>query len=147
MSGRGGARTFAVMTTTTLLPRAAAVLAAGGLAWLAKMAVITATDGAVADGATAAGVFYLLGVVLMPAGLAGVAVALTAGRHGAIRGAAAVGGLFSFFVLFVALEGVAKGLVGDAGPSWLQDEAGILVTGAVLMGGGLLAARSAPAAT
>jgi hypothetical protein len=131
------------MTTNTLLPRAAAVLAAGGLAWLAKMAVITATDGAVSDGATAASAFYLLGVVLMPLGLAGLAAALTARRHIAVRALAGVGGLLGFFVLFVLLEGVAKGLVGDAGPSWLPDEAGILATGAALAATGLLTARTA----
>jgi hypothetical protein len=129
------------MTTNTLLPRAAAVLAAGGLAWLAKMAVITATDGAVSDGATTASVFYLLGVVLMPVGLAGVAVALTARRHLVIRALAGLGGLLAFFVLYVLLDGVAKGLVGDAGPSWLPDEAGILATGMALAAAGLLTAR------
>lgn len=143
MTRRRLALTVAFMTTNTLLPRAAAVLAAGGLAWLAKMAVITATDGAVASGANAAGVFYLLGVALMSTGLAAVAVALTASRPVAVRALAAVGGFLSFFVCFMVLEGIAKAIVGDAGPSWLEDEVGILATGAVLMAGGLFLARNA----
>ncbi|MGH2946396.1 MAG: hypothetical protein ACRDPC_09090 [Solirubrobacteraceae bacterium] len=133
------------MTTNTFLPRAAAVLAAGGLAWLAKMAIITATDGAVSDGATAAGFLYLLGIALMPVGLAAVAVALTASRPIVLRALAGVGGLLSFFVCYVLLDGIAKAVVGDAGPSWLQDEVGILATGTALMAAGLLTARRAAA--
>lgn len=129
---------------TSLLARAALVLAAGGFAWLAKMAVITATDGAV-DGAASstAGVFYLMGVALMAAGLAGVAVALTAGRHVALRVAAGVAGFTSFFVIYVMLESIAQAVAGDAGPSWMADEVGILATGAALMAAGLLIARRA----
>lgn len=129
---------------TSFLARAAAVLAAGGGAWLAKMAVIAATDGAVSGaGSTAASVFYLLGVALMAAGLAAVAVALTAGRNVVIRAAAGVVGLVSFFVVYVVVENIAKAIAGNAGPSWLEDEVGILATGAVLMTAGLLIARRA----
>lgn len=135
------------MTNTAFLSRAAAVLAAGGLAWLAKMAVITTTDGAVSGtGSAAASVFYLLGLGLMAGGLAGVAVALTARRPVAVRAIGALGGLVAFVVVYSVLDGIAKSLVGDAGPAWMPDEAGILTTGAVLMAAGLLTARNAQAA-
>lgn len=84
----------------------------------------------------------LLGVALMPAGLAGIAVALAWHRNVAIRAVAAIAGLLTFFPVFVVLEGIAKGLVGDAGPSWLPDESGILATGAALAACGLLAVRA-----
>jgi hypothetical protein len=132
------------MTNTTLLQRSSIVLAAGGLAWLAKMAVIAATDGAEGGtGSAVASVFYLLGVGLMPVGLAGVAVALAAGRHLVLRVVAGIAGFLSFFVSYVVLEGIAKAIVGDTGPTWLGDEVGILVTGGVLMTAGLLAAQRA----
>ena len=130
------------MTNTALLQRFSIVLAAGGLAWLAKMAVIAASDGADAGtSSAAASVFYLLGVALMPAGLAGVAVALAAGRHLVLRVVAGIAGFLSFFVSYVVLEGIAQSLVGDTGPTWLGDEVGILVTGIVLAATGLLVAQ------
>ncbi len=144
MCASRGVPNFPAMTQNRFLVRAAAVLAAGGLAWLAKLAVIASTDGRVTDTGAAA-VFYLLGAVLMPAGLAGVALALTTRRHPALRAGAAVVGAMSFFACFVLLDGVASGAVGEAGPAWLGDEAGILATGAVLAGLGLATARRATA--
>lgn len=129
------------MTSTPHLHRAAAMLAAGGLAWLAKLAVITATDGAVTSDGFAA-VFFVLGVALMSLGLGGVAFAVSAGRSTPVRVASAVGGLLAFFVIFVVLEGIAKSIAGGAGPSWFEDEVGILATGVVLMTAGLLTVRS-----
>jgi hypothetical protein len=130
------------MTNTTLLQRSSIVLAAGGFAWLTKMAVIAATDGAEAGtGSAAASVFYLLGVALMPAGLAGVAVALAAGRHLVLRVVAGIAGFLSFFASYAVLESIAQAIVGDTDPTWLGDEVGILLTGVVLMTAGLLAAQ------
>lgn len=121
-------------------------MAAGGIAWLAKMAVIAATDGAVSGAAaTTASLFYLAGVVLMAAGLAGVAVALASRRGLFVRALAGIAGLLSFFVVYMTLEGIAKAAVGDAGPAWLDDEVGILATGACLMVAGLLIVRQVTA--
>lgn len=101
--------------------------------------MIAATDGAEAGaGSAAAAVLYVLGVALMAVGLAGVAAALAAGRHLLLRVACGIGGLLSFFVSYTVLDGIAKALVGDAGPAWLSDEAGILVTGGMLAAAGLL---------
>jgi hypothetical protein len=129
-------------THTPLLVRGGAVLAAGGLSWLTKMAVIAATDGAEkGTGDALASVFYLGGFALMAAGLATVAVALTAGRHVVLRAAAGIAGLVSFFFAYVAIEGVAKSINGDAGPTWFPDEVGILATGAVMAAAGMLLIR------
>lgn len=131
-------------TNTQLLHRSSIVLAAGGLAWLAKMAVIGATDGAEAGtGSAAASIFYLLGVALMPAGLAGVAVAFVGGRHLVVRVVAGMAGFLSAFVSYALLESIAQGLVGDTDPTWIGDEIGIFVTGLVLATTGLLAAQRA----
>jgi len=106
------------------------------------MAVIAASDGAEAGtGSAAATVFYLLGLALMPAGLAGVAVALVGGRHLALRVVAGIAGFLSFFASYVVLEGIAQAIVGHTRPTWLGEEVGILVTGVVLMTAGLLAAQ------
>lgn len=132
------------MTSTPHLQRAAAVLAAGGLAWLAKLAVITATDGDVTSDGLAA-VFFVLGIALMSTGLGGVAFALSAGRSLPVRVVCAIGGSLAFFVIFVVLEGAAKSIAGSAGPSWFEDEVGILTTGVVLMTAGLLTVRTTTA--
>jgi hypothetical protein len=130
------------MNSSTFLPRAAAVLAAGGFAWLTKTAVITGTDGAVGDTANVVtGVLYITGVLLMPIGLAAVAVALTAGRPIVLRVLAGIGGFLAFFPIYLILESIAQAAVGNAGPTWLEDEVGILLTGVALMSAGLLAAR------
>lgn len=118
------------------------MLAAGGLSWLAKMAVIAATDGAEqGTGDALASLFYLGGVALMAAGLATVAVALTAGRHVALRAVAGIAGVVSFFFAYVAIDGAAKTVSGDAGPTWFHDEVGILATGAIMAATGLLLVR------
>lgn len=130
------------MTNTRLFHRSSILLAAGGLAWLAKMAVIVATDGAeTGTGSAAAAVFFLLGVALMPVGLAGVGAALAAGRHPLLRVVAGIAGFLSAFVCYSVLEGIAQSLVGDTDPTWIGEEIGILVTGVVLAATGLLAAQ------
>lgn len=129
--------------TNTLLTRSLVVIAAGGIAWLAKVAVIAASDGATSgfpDAAT--GVLYLAGVALMTLGLAGAAVALTAGRHAVLRALAGLAGIAGWGVLYVALEAPARSLVADAGPAWLGDEVGILVTAAVVTAAALAALRA-----
>ncbi|HEV2107923.1 MAG TPA: hypothetical protein VGR16_06650 [Thermomicrobiales bacterium] len=99
----------------------------GGLSWLAKMAVIIATDGEVNDEGAAA-FFYILGAALMMIGSTAVGV-LLAGRRPrwTLVVAVALSPIF-FIISFSILDGVAKPLVGDRGPAYLQDEAGIVTT-------------------
>lgn len=121
-----------------------AIAAAGGFAWLAKIAVIAATDGATSGAADAVtAVFYIAGVALMTTGLAVCGVALTAGRHIALRALAGGVGFFSALVAYMVIESIAQGIVGEAGPSWFEDEVGILATGAVIMAFSLTAVRTA----
>lgn len=120
----------------------AAVLAAGGLCWVVKFVVIAATDGAVSGTAeSATPILYISAVTLMALGLASLGVALLAGRHIALRAAGAVGGLVTWVLSYMVIEGIAKAIVGDTDPVWLGEEIGIIATGAVLMTIGLLLAR------
>ena len=111
--------------------------AAGGAAWLVKFAVIAATDGAETLTAVTA-VLYVLGVALMAVGAATVTLRATRGRLPVL---AAIAAPFLFFLSFLVLEAPAKALVGDAGPSWLDDEAGIALTGAFWLAIGLWCLR------
>ncbi|MGI8643215.1 MAG: hypothetical protein ACR2LS_03760 [Thermomicrobiales bacterium] len=113
--------------------------ALGGLSWLAKVAVIIATDGRVTDEGAAA-LFYILGVALMTIGSTAVGVLLAGHRSRlALAVAVALSPIF-FFVSYAILDGIAKPLAGDRGPAYWVDEAGILATGLawLMLGIGLL---------
>ena len=122
------------------------VLLTGAIFWLAKMSVIVATDGRV-DSTGAAAVFYLGGVLLMAVGATAVGLWLTRGRATWLRIVAMAVSFVGFFVSFLVLEGIAKSAFGDAGPSYMSDEVGILVTAIfwLLAGAVLVRARPAPA--
>ena len=115
-----------------------AVAAAGGAAWLLKFAVIVATDGRV-DDTGAAAVFFVLGAVLMAVGAATLTLRAARGRGTAI--AAALLAPLLWAASFMVLDPLAQGAVGDAGPSWLQDESAIALTGAVWLAVGLVSRR------
>jgi hypothetical protein len=130
-------------TSSKLFRLSAAALAAGGFCWVVKFVVIAATDGAVSGMPdTATSILYITAVTLMAAGLAGLGVALLAGRHVLLRVLGAVGGLVAWVLSYMVIEGVAQAIVGDTDPVWLGDEIGIVATGAILMTVGLLLARS-----
>jgi hypothetical protein len=120
----------------------ALLAAAGGAAWLTKFLIILATDGA-EDGAadTATSVFYILAVLLMCAGAATLTLRVANGRGRIAHVAAFVVAPFVFIASYMALDAVAVALVGDTGPSWLNDEAGIALTGAVWLAIGLASRR------
>lgn len=102
--------------------------ALGGLSWLAKVAVIIATDGEVTDEGAAA-FFYLLGVALMVIGSTAVG-AMLAGRRMQLMLVMAIAlSPIIFFISYAILDGIAKPMVGDRGPAYAEDEAGILMTG------------------
>jgi hypothetical protein len=129
-------------TSSKLLRPAAAVLALGGLCWVVKFVVIAATDGAtsgVPD--TVTGLLYISAVVLMSIGSAALVIALLAGRHPVLRALGGVVGLVGWWVVYLVVDAVSQAIAGDAGPSWLTDEIGIVVTGALLLTVGLLLAR------
>ena len=120
------------------------VLLTGAIFWLAKMSVIVATDGRV-DSTGAAAVFYLGGVLLMAVGATAVGLWLTRGRATWLRVVAMAVSFVGFFVSFLVLEGIAKSAFGDAGPSYMSDEVGILVTAIFWLLAGALLVRARPA--
>jgi len=129
-------------TSSKVLRRSAAVLAAGGFLWVVKFVVIAATDGATSGAPESmTSVLYLAAVAFMVVGLAGVGVGLLSGRHLVLRILGGVAGPVTWFASYMVIEGAAKAAAGDAGPSWLQDEIGIVTTGAVLITIGLALAK------
>ena len=129
-------------TSSKIFRIAAGVLATGGFLWVAKFVVIAATDGAVSGlPDTLAAILYVSAVALMAAGMAGLGVALLSGRHPALQALGAVGGLVAWVLSYMAIAYLVQALATSSGPSWLQDELEIVVTGAVLMTVGLLLAR------
>lgn len=131
---------------TTLHRTGAALLATGGLLWVVKFVVIAATDGATSSAPElTTAVLYLAAVASMAAGFAVLGVAVLAGRHPALRVLGALGGLIAWWLTYLVVESVAQAVVGDTDPVWLGDEIGIVVTGALLLGLGLLLLRPRPA--
>jgi hypothetical protein len=129
-------------TSSKLFRLSAAVLAAGGFCWVVKFVVIAATDGAVSGMPdTATSVLWITAVTLMATGMAGLGVAVLAGRHVLLRVLGGVGGLLAWGISYMVIEGIAQGIVGDTDPAWLGEEIGIVSTGAILMTVGLLLVR------
>lgn len=129
-------------TSSKLFRLSAAALAAGGLCWVAKFVVIAATDGALSglpDTVTA--LLYFAAVALMVSGLAGLGVALTSGRHLVLRIVGFAGGVVTWVLSYLVIEGIAQAVAGDTDPAWLGEEVGIVATGAVLMTVGVLLLR------
>ena len=127
---------MAAMTRTIRI--LALLAAAGGAAWLAKFAVIVATDGAV-DNEGAAAIFFIAGAALMAIGAATLTLRLARGRLS--TAAAVIAAPFLWGLSFMILDPIAQGAVGDAGPSWLQDESAIALTGVVWLLVGLASVR------
>ena len=116
------------------------VAAAGGAAWVTKFLVIAATDGAETGAAdTATAILYMLAVLLMCIGASCITLRLARGHGKLATVAAFVAAPFLFILSYMLLDAIAKPLVGDAGPNWLDDEAGIVLTGAVWLVLGLSA--------
>jgi hypothetical protein len=109
---------------------------AGGLAWIAKLAVIVATDGAQTD-TGAAGVAFLLGAVLLCVGAATAALAATHGRPKLAVISAVVLSPVALAVTFVAIQTVVVTAAANVEPDYLRAEAGVLVTALLATAWGL----------
>jgi hypothetical protein len=115
------------MTRQRFLRTASAVAALGGAAWVTKVAVLAATDGE--DGPVVA-LLYMCGAIVITFGASWVGVWLA--RERPLPVAVVLGVLCSLlaFVLYDSvLDPLAKAALGEAGPAWFEDEAGILATG------------------
>jgi len=117
---------------------AGVALVIGGVAWVLKLSVIIATDGrVVATGA--AGAFLDLGFYSLLVGSTGLGLRLTKKERNPItRIAAAVGSPVAFVVSFFVFQLVGYALIaagrivsGDALPSYLLEEGGIIIAAVV----------------
>jgi hypothetical protein len=132
-TGRAAARVTAVAGWAAV---------AGSVAWLAKMAVIVATDGRVMTTGAAA---WLMRAGLLAWALAGAAAAVRlAYRRGmAARVAAALVSPVAVGATLVTLGTLSAAAVGTRGPAYLRDEFGIVVVGALGLAAGAAALRRA----
>jgi len=120
------------------------VFAVGGALWVLKVALIALNDVLDRDvDSFPVPVFYLGAILLMVVGSTAVGITLTRSWPWWAQVLAAVGGVIGLFLLYALLDSVLKAAFGDAGPSWLKDELGIVATGAVCFAGGVLLGRSA----
>jgi hypothetical protein len=114
------------MTRQRFIQLAAATAAAGGAAWVAKFAVLVAIDG---DDSALVAALYLLGATLMAVGASWVLVRIAGDRPFPVVVGLALLAPILFFASYALIDAVAKPLAGDAGPGWLADEVGIVLTG------------------
>ena len=118
------------------------VFAIGGALWVLKVALIALNDGLGRDvDAFPVPVFYLGAVLLMVVGSTAVGIAVVRTSPWWVQVLAAVAGVIALFLLYTLLDAVLKAAFGDAGPSWLKDELGIVATGAVCLVWGVLLGR------
>lgn len=114
------------MTATranTWLRAATGLLLAGAGSWLAKFAVVFATE---SDDGALVSLLWAAGFFLMLFGAASLAVWLTARLHVVLRIIAALVGGLVFFLSMNVIDSVAKSILGDVGPTSIQEEWGIL---------------------
>jgi hypothetical protein len=118
------------------------VFAVGGALWALKVAVIALNDALGRDiDSFPVPVFYLGAILLMVAGSTAVGIALARKWPWWAQVLAAVAGVIGLFLLYTLLDAVLKAGFGDAGPSWLRDELGIVATGAVCLVAGVSLGR------
>jgi hypothetical protein len=123
------------MTRQRFLHTASAVAALGGAAWVTKVAVLTATDG---DDSLVVGLLYICGAIGITVGASWVGVRLAGERSLPLAVfVGALGPLLAFVAYDSVLDPLAKAALGDAGPGWFEDEAGILATGLVWLAASL----------
>ena len=103
--------------------------------------MILITDGETTSTGLAA-VFLLAGAVLLVTGFGALAWWLVRTRPVAVRVAAAVAGVVSFFILFSILDSIGKNFAADT--SYWQDEVGILLTAVLALGLAALPATRSP---
>lgn len=118
------------MTKDRWIHIAGFLLVAGGLAWLLKLGVIVATNGRVTD-TGAAGMFYLIGVILLLVGSTGLGMKLAARRNSLLRTVAVILSPIVFVASFLVFQAVMIMIVGDWGPTYVREEAGIFVAAVV----------------
>ena len=118
------------------------VFAAGGALWVLKVAFITLNDllGREAD-AMPVPVLYVSALLAMVVGATAVGIAVLRRFPWWAQLLGAVAAVVALWALYTVLDAILKPTFEGVGPSWLHEELGILATGAICLGGGLLLAR------
>ncbi len=102
----------------------------GGVAWLAKVALIWGNGGENIDGGlVAAG--YLLGLAFLVVALLAGGYSTVATAPGWLRGVVSVAVLLLGWIIFASIDTAAKGAY--SGDGWMRDELGILVSAALAL--------------
>ncbi len=114
---------------------------AGGLAWLAKVVVLAATDGA----ESAASARSTSRASASPIGSIGIVLRLLEHRPRWLRVTGAALAPFAFIVIFLALDGVLVPLTRDHVPDWAEVEAGVFTAAVLGLTAGTWALRSTSA--
>lgn len=108
---------------------ATGLVLAGAVAWLAKLAVIVATE--TTDGNIGTTAFFLAGFFLLLLGAGALGVWLTRKLHVAVRIVAGVIGAAVFFVSMNLIDTGAKSILETVGPDYIREEWGILAAAIV----------------
>jgi hypothetical protein len=117
------------MTRQRFIKTAAGTAALGGAAWVTKVAVLAATDG---DDSALVSALWLVGFFGMTFGASWIGVRLAGDRPlPLVIGLAALCVLVPFMTYDAIIDPLAKAALGDGGPAWFEDEAGILATGLI----------------
>jgi TRAP-type uncharacterized transport system fused permease subunit len=119
------------------------VFALGGALWVLKVTLITANHllGRDVD-ASGVPVLYVAAVTLLALGATAVGAALARRRPWWAQLLAAACAIPTLILVYSVVDAVLKGIFGDAGPSWLADELGIVATGALCLAAGVLLGRT-----
>ena len=118
------------------------LFAVGGALWVLKVVAITVNDLAGRDtDAMPVPVLYVSAVFAMAIGVTavGIAVLRRSPWWAQLLGAAVA--FVALFVFYTVVDGALKAAFEGVGPSWLHEELGILVTGAIALVVGLSLAR------
>jgi hypothetical protein len=123
------------MTRQRYIRTASAACALGGAALVTKVAVLSATDG---NDSALVGALYLTGFLLLTFGATWIGIRLAGDRPLPLAiGLAALCLVVPFMTYDAIIDPLAKAALGDAGPAWFEDEAGILATGVIWLAASL----------
>ena len=123
------------MTRQRYIRTASAACALGGAAWVTKVAVLAAQDG---DDSVLVAALYITGLLLITFGATWIGVRLAGDRPLPLAiGLAALCVIVPFMTYNAIIDPLAKAALGDAGPAWFEDEAGILATGLIWLAASL----------
>lgn len=122
---------------TSILSR---LLVLGALAWLVKVSLIAANGGTnTNEGAVA--VFFAIGALGLLLGSSSLGLWLARRRPLVIAIVAGVASIAVFWLTFGLIDEALQSIVGDAGPVWFDEEAGIVVTALIWLAIGIALVR------